>query len=121
MKKTLVLAAIFMALAIAIGAFGAHALKAILEQNQTSQIFETASKYLFYQTLGLFILAFLIDKFPEINYSLIIRLHLIGTLIFSFSLFTLAITNIRWLGAITPLGGIFMISAWVMLAFKLRK
>src|SRR5205823_6318720 len=83
-------------LAAALGAFGAHALKGILEQNQTAEIWKTASFYHFIHAVILFVLA-LRKPLPRVAWFS----FLIGILIFSGSLYCLAITNLKWLGAIT--------------------
>jgi len=110
-----------MALAIAIGAFGAHGLKSYLDQYGLD-IYAKASSYEFYNTLGLFIIVFISTILK--NNTLTIRAYyfvLIGMLIFSFSLYILAVTKIMWLGAITPIGGSLMIIGWLMLAYSIRK
>ena|SRR5438132_6297705 len=103
-------------LAVALGAFGAHALKGILEQNQTVEIWKTAVFYHFIHTVMLFVLA-LRKPIPRIAWFG----FLIGILIFSGSLYTLAITNMKWLGAVTPFGGASFIVGWVCLFICARK
>jgi uncharacterized membrane protein YgdD (TMEM256/DUF423 family) len=105
------LAAVLGALAVVLGAFGAHWLKPVLEQNQTAAIWEKAVFYHFIHALMLFILAGRtpLHRGPWFSF-------LIGILLFSGSLYLLALTNLRWLGAITPFGGISFIAGWVCLA-----
>lgn len=106
-------------LSVVIGAFGAHGLKEVLIQNNTTEIFQTAVKYQIFHSLaliivGLFIHLNLVDsKFP-------IYLFLGGIFIFSGSLYILAITNIKWLGAIPPIGGLLFILGWAFLFFSLK-
>jgi uncharacterized membrane protein YgdD (TMEM256/DUF423 family) len=105
-------AAILGGLAVALGAFGAHGLKTVLADNQTTGIWEKAVFYHFIHAVMLFVLA---GKAP-------LRLgpwlcFVGGILIFSGSLYTMAVTNMRWLGAITPLGGVSFIVGWAWLAF----
>jgi len=104
-------AAIVGALAVALGAFGAHGLKAVLEQNHTAAIWEKAVFYHFVHALMLFILAGRtpLRRVPWFSF-------LLGIVLFSGSLYLLALTNIRWLGALTPFGGISFIIGWVCLA-----
>ena len=97
-------------LAVALGAFGAHALKGILAENNTAAIWEKAVFYQFIHTVMLFVLAER-KPFPRVPFWS----FLIGILIFSGSLYVLAVTNIRWLGAITPIGGASFIVGWVCL------
>lgn len=114
--------AILGALAVGIGAFGAHALKDWLISIGQAETFQTASKYHFYHSLSLILIGILI----KINLNLSEKaskfltwsgnLHLLGTLIFSGTLYLLCLTNIKWLGAITPIGGVLLIVGWVFLA-----
>jgi uncharacterized membrane protein YgdD (TMEM256/DUF423 family) len=105
------IAAVLGFLGVALGAFGAHSLKEILVRNQTLSIWEKAVFYHFIHAVMLFILS---GRTP-------LRLgpwlsFLVGILIFSGSLYVLALTNARWFGAITPLGGISFIVGWLWLA-----
>lgn len=109
------MAALSGGLAVGLGAFGAHALKGILESNQRVDTYELASRYQFYHSLallGLGILAFHLQT-RYLLYSA--YSFLLGILIFSGSLYILALTNKTWLGAITPLGGVALILGWVFL------
>ncbi len=100
-------------LAVALGAFGAHGLKALLSANGTTAIWEKAVLYHFLHAVMLFVLA-MIQPFrggPWICF-------LIGIALFSGSLYWLAATNTRWLGAITPLGGLSFLWGWGWLALR---
>ena len=103
-------------LAVSLGAFGAHALKNRLDAYAMG-IFETAVQYHFYHTLALFAVGLFAAGFPGIN---LLRssgiLFMLGLVIFSGSLYLLSFTGIRWLGAITPLGGLAFIGGWGCLA-----
>jgi uncharacterized membrane protein YgdD (TMEM256/DUF423 family) len=97
-------------LAVAMGAFGAHMLKSVLEANDTASIWQTAVFYhLTHSIAGLWVAG----KSP-----LVFSLWTSGILIFSGTLYVLAITNIRWLGAITPIGGLLLIAGWAVLIAK---
>ncbi len=115
-NQILLLGTVLTAFAVGIGAFGAHALKDILDTNETTAIFETGSKYHFYHALGMLLIGLIAERRSNKFINLSALLILIGTLIFSFSLYVLAITNIRWLGAVTPIGGTAMIAGWISLA-----
>jgi uncharacterized membrane protein YgdD (TMEM256/DUF423 family) len=114
-----------MALAVAMGAFGAHALKGVLTPEMLT-IWETANRYHVYHALGLFAAelvrqwAFTAGKTPPGALMTAGWLFLVGLLLFSGSLYTLAFTGIRWLGAITPLGGASWIIGWLCLAYATR-
>jgi uncharacterized membrane protein YgdD (TMEM256/DUF423 family) len=94
-------------LAVVLGAFGAHGLKHLLAQNGTAAIWETAVLYHFIHAVMLFILAER-NTFPSIAWWS----FLAGILFFSGSLYLLAVTNARWLGAVTPVGGVSFIIGW---------
>ena len=106
------IAAITGFLAVALGAFGAHGLKAILEANGQVQTWQTAAHYHLVHAVLLLVLALR----PTVA-----RRHFLffgaGILIFSGSLYLLAVTNVRWLGAITPIGGLCLLLGWLTLAF----
>lgn len=112
----MIVAAVLLALAVGIGAFGAHGLQPTLEANGRMDTFETAVKYHFYHALGLLIFAIWKQLQPPVKHlNLSYLLLMIGILIFSGSLYVLSITGITWLGAITPLGGVAFIAGWLNL------
>lgn len=115
-RKIVVIAAILGGLSVAIGAFGAHALKETLLLNQRTDTFETAVRYQFYHALALLVLGNSIISIPAKRLQTIAALFVVGTLVFSGSLYVLCLTGIRWLGAITPLGGTSFIIGWVLWA-----
>jgi len=113
-------ASVLLALAVAIGAFGAHGLKAHLS-TEMLQTYKTGVEYHFYHALGLLLIGILSISFPSslLNWSAI--LLAIGIILFSGSLYVLAITGIKWLGAITPFGGLSFIAGWVLLFVAVLK
>jgi uncharacterized membrane protein YgdD (TMEM256/DUF423 family) len=115
MNSTLVtrIAATMGFLAVALGAFGAHGLKTLLAQNGMTHVWETAVFYHFIHTVMLFVLAER-KPFPAVAWWS----FLIGIFLFSGSLYLLAATDVHWLGAITPFGGVSFLVGWVWLIFK---
>ena len=115
MNQTLAIriAAVMGFLAVALGAFGAHALKDLLGRNETTGVWQTAVFYHFIHAVMLFVLAER-KPFPAIAWWS----FLIGILIFSGSLYLLAVTHVLWLGAITPIGGVSFLFGWAWLIFK---
>jgi uncharacterized membrane protein YgdD (TMEM256/DUF423 family) len=110
-----------MALAIAIGAFGAHGLKSIVEPKLLIT-YHTGVEYHFYNTLGLFAASFVMFLKENSKKAVVASwLIFIGTIIFSFSLYLLVILNAPYLGAITPIGGTLQIIGWVLLAISILK
>lgn len=105
------LAAITGFLAVALGAFGAHALREILSEHGRVATWETAVLYHFVHALMMFLLA----NQPRLKSGPYLC-FLVGILIFSGSLYVLCVTGIRWLGAITPLGGLAFLAGWLWLA-----
>ena len=111
------IAAILGGLGVALGAFGAHALSARLTPDLL-QTFETGVRYHFYHAFALLAVAYAIGRWPQSNLPTIAGwLFVAGVLIFSGSLYLLALTGIRWLGAITPIGGVAFIAGWLCLAW----
>ena len=110
------IAALLGLLAVALGAFGAHAFKTILTQNNTAAIWEKAVFYHFIHAVVLFVLAGRTPLRCGPWWS-----FLMGILLFSGSLYLLAFTNLRWLGAITPFGGISFIVGWLWLVLAPSK
>lgn len=120
-KKFLAIASFMMALAIALGAFGAHGLKNIVDEYML-KVYNTGVQYHFYNTLGLFIASFLIVLKPDSKKLVLASwLIFIGMIIFSFSLYLLVILNMPILGAITPIGGTLLIVAWIILSLAILK
>lgn len=120
-KTILIISGIFGVLSVAIGAFGAHGLGATLSANNRLDTFETAVKYQFYHTLALFLLGILMINIQSnyLNYAAIS--FILGMVIFSGSLYTLSLTNMTWLGAITPIGGLGFILGWIFLILGVSK
>jgi uncharacterized membrane protein YgdD (TMEM256/DUF423 family) len=103
-------------LAVAAGAFGAHGLKARLSAEMLTT-FEIAVRYHFYHALALFVAAWAYTRWPNSTTTIAGWLFVAGILIFSGSLYTLALTGLRWLGAITPFGGLAFLAGWLCLAW----
>lgn len=108
-------------LAVALGAFGAHGLEGSLSSDMM-EVFETGVKYHFYHALGLIAIGLVATHLPDstlIKYSGWVMLA--GIVLFSGSLYVLSTTGVRWLGAITPIGGLCFIAAWVLLVIVVLK
>ena len=116
----LLLGALSALLAVAAGAFGAHALKGRLSLDMLA-VFETGARYQMYHALGLIAVAWLHGRWPGVLSAAAGWLFVAGILLFSGSLYLLALSGQRWLGAITPLGGVAFMAGWlclVVLAWK---
>ena len=101
--------------AVAAGAFGAHALKGRLAPELLA-VFETGARYQMYHGLGLFAVAWALGRAPVPAVRAAGWLFLAGTVLFSGSLYLLALSGVRWLGAVTPLGGLSFLAGWLALA-----
>ena len=100
---------------VAAGAFGAHALRARLEPRML-EVFETGARYQMYHAIAMLAAAWIVTRFPGALSNASGSLFLAGTLLFSGSLYAMALTGVRALGAITPLGGVCFIAGWACLA-----
>jgi uncharacterized membrane protein YgdD (TMEM256/DUF423 family) len=101
--------------AVAAGAFGAHALKARLS-TELLAVFETAARYQMYHALALIVVAWAMGRWATPQLRGAGWLFLAGTILFSGSLYLLALTGARGLGAVTPLGGLCFLAGWLLLA-----
>ena len=116
----LMLGAINAFLCVAFGAFGAHGLKQRLSAEMLT-VYQTGVQYHFYHSLGLIIIGLILLHIPKSKPVLISGWLMFGGIIlFSVSLYALSLTGIRVLGAITPLGGIAFLSAWLLLAYGVK-
>ncbi|QFG53944.1 DUF423 domain-containing protein [Chryseobacterium sp.] len=121
---TLVVGAVYGLLSVILGAFGAHALKKIISAEKLVS-FETGVRYQMYSALFLLIVGYIL-KFESPSEKWISILMIAGTFIFSFSIYLLSMSeawnmNFKFLGPITPIGGLMMIISWAMLIFYFLK
>jgi uncharacterized membrane protein YgdD (TMEM256/DUF423 family) len=114
--------ALLLALAVALGAFGAHGLKGRLDEYAIS-VYEKAVFYHFVHAIGILLVSLLAKTgaLPAASENRIAWLLFLGILFFSGSLYALAVSGVRVLGAITPIGGIAFIAAWVWLGLALLR
>ncbi len=102
--------------AVAAGAFGAHALRARLSAEMLAA-FEVGARYQMFHALALLAVAWAVGRWPGPAASAAGWLFVAGTVLFSGSLYLLALSGIRWLGAITPFGGVALLAGWACLAW----
>jgi uncharacterized membrane protein YgdD (TMEM256/DUF423 family) len=107
-------------LAVALGAFGAHALKSKLSADMLD-IFEVGVRYQMYHALGLIAVSWALSRWPESNLNAAGWAFIIGIVIFSGSLYVLSLTGIRWFGAITPIGGVAFLAGWAILIWSVSR
>ncbi|HEX3203701.1 MAG TPA: DUF423 domain-containing protein [Nitrospiraceae bacterium] len=117
MKQVFVLlGALNAGISVAAGAFGAHALKAVLAPDMLG-VFETASRYQMYHGLALLVVGLMGPRVPARSLAVGGWCFMAGIVLFSGSLYVLALSGIRWLGAITPLGGAAFLAGWMAVAW----
>lgn len=117
MERTFfIIASLFGGLSVALGAFGAHALRGRIEESLLAN-YQTGVSYMFYHSLALLAVAWALSRWPASSLPVWAGwLFIVGIVVFSGSLFVMAFTGLRWLGAITPIGGVAFIAGWLLLA-----
>ena len=105
-------------LAVALGAFGAHGLRQRLSPEMLA-VFETGVRYQVYHALALFAVAWAASRWASLQATWAGWLFIVGTVVFSGSLYVLATSGTRWLGAVTPVGGICLLAGWFSLAWAI--
>ena len=114
------LGALLAGIAVALGAFGAHALKAHLSPEDLVT-FETGVRYQMYHALALLGTAWAMGRWESHLIEWSGWMFILGTVVFSGSLYTLVLTGQRWLGAVTPLGGLAFILGWALLSLAILR
>ena len=123
-ENSIKMAILFCLSAVILGAFGAHALKEVLSESQLSS-FQTGVRYQFFHGLAILILSFNMNYFTK-RLSSIIKIMSVGIILFSFSIYLLNIQyligfSMSYLGPITPIGGLLLITSWIGLFFSVKK
>jgi uncharacterized membrane protein YgdD (TMEM256/DUF423 family) len=123
-ENSIKIAILFCLSAVILGAFGAHALKEVLSESQLSS-FQTGVRYQFFHGLAILILSFNMNYFTK-KLSSIIKIMSVGIILFSFSIYLLNIQyligfSMSYLGPITPIGGLLLITSWIGLFFSIKK
>ena len=119
-RTVFALGALLAALAVAAGAFGAHALRARLAPERLDT-YEIAVRYQLYHALALLVLGVAMERWPAAGLHLPAWLFLAGIAVFGGTLYTLALGGPRWLGAVTPVGGVCLIAGWLIAAWRVWK
>lgn len=119
-KSGIVYSSILLALAVMIGAFGAHGLEKMVEASKLAT-FETGVRYHFYHSFAIFFTSLIALVKPEFKTRGPITLFSIGILLFSFGCYAYVVTGIKSIAMIVPFGGVSFIAGWIMLAVKAKK
>ena len=120
MKGYIIIASLFAALAIFFGAFGSHTLKERLSA-QSLEVYDIATRYLMFHALGIFLIALLGFQLPNESLEIPVIMMIVGTSIFSGSLYLIAMLDFKKLGMVTPIGGLLLIVSWLLLAYNTYK
>ena len=120
MKGYIIIASLFAALAMLFGAFGSHALKERLSA-QSLEVYDIATRYLMFHALGIFLIALLGFQLPKESLEIPVIMMIVGTSIFSGSLYLIAMLDFKKLGMVTPIGGLLLIVSWLLLAYNTYK
>jgi uncharacterized membrane protein YgdD (TMEM256/DUF423 family) len=120
-RRTYMAGVVFAGLAVITGAFGAHALKAVLEQHARTETFELAVRYQFYHSFAILFCGMLMTHFPSRHLGRAAFCFAAGIVIFSGSLYVLSLSGMRMLGAITPLGGLLFIAGWLLILLGINE
>jgi uncharacterized membrane protein YgdD (TMEM256/DUF423 family) len=115
-QAALLIGALYGALAVALGAFGAHALRSRLTP-ELQAVWKTAVEYHFYHALALLLVGIWARSLRTAGLDGAAWCFALGVLLFSGSLYVLALSGVRWLGAVTPLGGLLFLIGWALLAW----
>lgn len=113
------IASVLMFAAVALGAFGSHALRGKISDYYL-EVYKTAVLYHFIHALGLFVIAWLTTATLNPKFATAGIFMLLGIVLFSGSLYGLSVTGIKWLGAITPLGGLSFLAAWLIVFLNIK-
>lgn len=119
-SRMVVVGGTFAGIAVAAGAFGAHLLKPILDATMLT-VFETAVRYQMYHALGLCLVAAIAERHPKPRLAAVGWLFAVGVVLFSGSLYLLSLSGIRWVGALTPVGGAAFMAGWALLAWTFAR
>lgn len=120
-NQTLIAGSVLGGLGVALGAFGAHALKSVLAANQSLETYELAVRYQFYHAFALLIIGALAYKIESKTLMSASVCMIVGVVLFSGSLYGLAFKLGKFIAFVTPIGGLFLISGWVLLVISLLK
>lgn len=115
-RAALIFGVVFCLTGVMVGAFGAHALADLLILNAREDVFDLANRYQFYHGLGLMLVGVISHQrmLSVVLVRSVVLSMVFGATVFCGSLYALALTNVAWLGAVTPIGGFFLIVAWVL-------
>ncbi|MDA0740132.1 MAG: DUF423 domain-containing protein [Nitrospirae bacterium] len=114
-RQILALGAVLAGIAVATGAFGAHMLRPRLSERMM-EVFETGVRYHMFHSLALLFSGWALTQFELGIFRKAALAFVVGIVIFSGSLYVLALSDTRWLGAMTPIGGVLFLTGWVCLA-----
>jgi uncharacterized membrane protein YgdD (TMEM256/DUF423 family) len=113
-RKGLLIGLALLALAVLIGAFGAHGLRSIVTEERLAT-FETGVRYHFYHGFGILMAAFFQQLFPQAKMSMVINCFLVGILLFSFDCYFYVLSGVKVFAMIVPVGGVLFVLGWILM------
>lgn len=119
-KKSLVIGTAMLALAVLIGAFGAHGLKNMVEADKLVT-FETGVRYHFYHGFGIILLGLIQQSFQTLKLNISLWAFLLGTILFSFNCYFYVLTGMKIFAIVVPLGGLLFVFGWIVMMVKVLK
>lgn len=112
-RKFMVIASVFGLTGVALGAFGAHSLKSAISSEMLS-VFETGVRYQMYHSFALYVVSWALQSKRSTKFLVAAWSFVAGVILFSGSLYILAMSGIRWFGIVTPIGGVSLLGGWLM-------
>ncbi|ALA58659.1 DUF423 domain-containing protein [Nitrospira moscoviensis] len=119
-RRLVLLGSVLAGLAVAAGAFGAHMLKSVLDPPMLA-VYDTATRYQMYHAFGILMAGAAARICSDARFAVAGWLFAAGTVLFCGSLYAVALLGVRWLGAITPLGGVAFMLGWALLGWRAIK
>lgn len=117
-RQTLILGSLLGGIAVALGAFGSHSFKSLLLENNRVATYELATRYHFFHALTMLVIGLLMNQVKGSSINASATFVFIGTLLFSGSLYVMALLNTNKVALITPIGGIFLLTGWGFLLYS---
>ena len=118
-RQTLICGSLLGGLSVALGAFGSHAFKSLLMENNRVDAYELATRYHFFHALTMLAIGILMNQLKQNSIKVSATLILTGTVLFSGSLYIMALLNTTKVVLITPIGGLFLLAGWALLVYSL--
>ncbi|MCX8490102.1 MAG: DUF423 domain-containing protein [Cyclobacteriaceae bacterium] len=118
-RQTLIFGSLLGGLAVALGAFGSHTFKSLLLENNRVDTYELATQYHFFHALTMLVIGVIMTQMKRKSINVSATFIFIGTILFSGSLYVMALLNTTKVAFVTPIGGLFLLTGWAVLVYSL--